>query len=113
MSSHSASYYSQWDNTHQNDPEKGERVCDHRHCISLAESACDYCARQFCDNEEHGTADATFDPPICWHCRAVEVDRSRDYQLYPQHCTVLYTEADLCQPYIAEVKPSEIGPEWI
>ena len=105
MSAHSASYYSQWNATHQNDPEKGERFCDHRHCISLAESACDSCENQFCD--AHGDVEITADPNIelpceyspgvCWECMQERIDKAALNMI--KHCTVLYTEADLCSPF--------------
>jgi hypothetical protein len=95
MSAHSASYHSHFGDT-QNDPEKGARVCDHRHCISLAESACDSCGNQFCD--AHGDVDnGPDDPGVCWACMQERIDRAALISL--KHCNVIYSEADLCSPW--------------
>jgi hypothetical protein len=87
MSAHSASYYSHWADTHQNDPEKGERFCDHRHCISLAESACDSCGNRFCD--AHGDVEkGPDDPGVCWACMEERSDReAREASVMQHHCT--------------------------
>jgi hypothetical protein len=96
MSAHSASYHSHFGDT-QNDRDKGARVCDHRHCISLAESACDSCGNQFCG--AHGDVDnGPDDPGVCWDCIQERIDEARAALNAPKHCKVIYMEEELCLP---------------
>jgi hypothetical protein len=99
MSAHLASYHSPYGDDTQNDRDKGEHVCDHRHCISLAESACDSCENHFCN--AHGDVDnGPEDPGVCWACIEERSDlEAREASVRQHHCTVLYTEAELCSPW--------------
>ena len=95
MSAHSASYTSSFGDT-QNDRDKGERVCDHPRCISLAESDCGDCQDRFCDDHVYVVSDKS---AICWACMQRRIDETTAALNSPRHCTTLYTEADLCSPF--------------
>jgi hypothetical protein len=90
MSAHSVVY----------DKDPSQDWCDHRHCISLAESACWSCENRFCD--AHGDVEevAEDEPGVCWECIKERSDReAREASVRQHHCAVLYTEADLCSPW--------------